>query len=44
MVYGDFVVCAVGVVANPARFCRWRRLGAWDSLPGGWWIGNLLRL
>jgi hypothetical protein len=27
-VYGDFVFCAVGVVAQPARFGRWRRLGA----------------
>jgi hypothetical protein len=44
MVYGDFVFCAVGVVAQPARFGGWRQLGASDSSPGGWWLGNLLRL
>ena len=29
---------------QPARFGGWRRLGASDSSPGGWWLGNLLRL
>jgi hypothetical protein len=39
-VYGVFVFCAVRMVAQPARFRRRRRPGAWDLMPGGRWIGK----
>jgi hypothetical protein len=34
MVYGDFEICSVEIVARPIRRRRWLGLGEWGSSPG----------